>query len=78
MSIYKNGSSLQDDEVYEKSQSTDTIRYKSMFNYVIDLAQNDVIDFRFSLSNYASTTNVLLDGNGQYTTNNYMYIVRIE
>jgi len=73
--IYKNGSSLQYDEVYNKSQSTDTIRYKSMFNYVIDLAQNDVIDFRARLSNFTSTATLDIDRGEQKT---FMYIVRIE
>jgi len=73
--IYKNGSSLQYDEVYEKSQSTDTIRYKSMFNYVIDLAQNDVIDFRARLSNFGTSTTLDIARGAQQT---FMYIVKIE
>jgi len=78
--IYKNGSALPNYSTsqYSKTVGADIIRFEIAINNVWDLAQNDVIDFRFSLSNYASTTNVLLDGNGQYTTNNYMYIVRIE
>jgi len=75
VSIYKNGSELQYDEVYERSQSTDTIRYKSMFNYVIDLAQNDVIDFRARLSNFAASTTLDIARGEQMT---FMYIVKIE
>jgi len=73
--IYKNGSSLQYDEVYEKSVSADTIRYKSMFNYVVDLAQNDVIDFRARLSNFGSSTTLDIARGEQKT---FMYIVKIE
>ena len=73
--IYKNGSSLQYDEVYEKSVSADTIRYKSMFNYVVDLAQNDVIDFRARLSNFSTSTTLDISRGEQGT---FMYIVKIE
>jgi len=78
--IYKNGSALPNYSTsqYSRTVSTDIIRFEIVVNNVWDLAQNDVIDFRFNLSNYASTTNVDLSGNGEYTTNNYMYIVRIE
>ncbi|QDP46980.1 MAG: hypothetical protein Unbinned4204contig1001_45 [Prokaryotic dsDNA virus sp.] len=78
--IYKNGSVLPNYSTsqYSKTAGADIIRFEIVVNQVWDLAQNDVIDFRFLLSNYASTTNVVIEGNGQYTTNNYMYIVRIE
>lgn len=73
--IYKNGSSLQYDFVYIKTVSADTIRYKSVFNYVIDLAQGDVIDFRARLSNFSTTTTLDIARGEQGT---FMYIVRIE
>ena len=73
--IYKNGSELQYDEVYSKSADADIIRYKSMFKYVTDLAQNDVIDFRARLSNFAASTTLNIARGEEYT---YMYIVRIE
>ncbi len=73
--IYKNGSSLQYDEVFNKSVSTDVIRYKSMFNYVVDCAQGDVIDFRARLSNFAATTTLDIARGEQKT---FMYIVKIE
>jgi hypothetical protein len=73
--IYKNGSNLQFDEVYNKSVSTDVVRYKSVFNYVVDCAQGDVIDFRATFSNYATQTTLNIY-RGEHRT--FMYIVRIE
>lgn len=78
--VYKNGTALPNYSTsqYSKTADADIIRFEIVVNQVWDLAQNDVIDFRFQLSNFASTENVVLNGNGQYTTNNYIYIVRVE
>jgi len=78
--IYKNGSMLPNYSTsqYSKTVGADIIKFEIVVNNVWDLAQNDVIDFRFYLSNTVNTNNVVLSGNGEYTTNNYMYIVRIE
>jgi len=71
--IYKNGSSLQNEVVFHKSVSADTIRYKSVFNYVIDLAQNDVIDFRARISGGNTSLDI-----SRGTQGTFMYIVKIE
>lgn len=78
--LYKNGTALPNYSTtqYSKTAGADIIRFEIVVDQVWDLAQNDVIDFRFNLSNFASTEDVVLPGNGQYTTNNYLYIVRIE
>ena len=78
--LYKNGTQLPNysTQQYSKSSGADIIRFVIDVNNVWDLAQNDVIDFRYSLSNYTATNGVDLSGNGVYTTNCYMYIVKIE
>ena len=75
LSIYKNDSEIFYDTLYNKSVSADTIRYKLAVNRVLDLAQNDVIDFRGRFSNFSSTTT--LDIN-RGEDNTYLYIVKIE
>jgi hypothetical protein len=73
--IYKNGSSVAQTLEFNRSQSADIVRWKAVINHVIDLAQNDVIDFRARLSNYATADGIDVARGGN---NTYMYIVRIE
>ena len=75
LSIYKNGSQIFYDTLYEKSVSADTIRYKLAVNRVLDLAQNDVIDFRGRLSNFSTTTTLDISRGAD---NTFLYIVKIE
>jgi len=75
LSIYKNGSEIFYDTLYNKSVSADTIQFKLAVNRVLDLAQNDVIDFRARFSNFSSSTTLDI-ARGQ--DNTYLYIVKIE
>ena len=75
LSIYKNGSEIFYDTIYNKSVSADTIQFKLAVNRVLDLAQNDVIDFRARFSNFASTTTLDI---ARSEDNTYLYIVKIE
>ena len=78
--IYKNGSvaSGYSNNIYSRSSDADVIRYNVNMHRVEEFAQNDVIDLRVNFSNYTTTDNIPIKGNGQYTKNCYVYIVRIE
>ncbi len=75
LSIYKNGSEIFYDTLYNKSVSADTIQYKLAVNRVLDLAQNDVIDFRARFSHFTSSTTLDISRGDD---NTYLYIVKIE
>jgi hypothetical protein len=78
-SIYKNNSGLRDIADYNRSVDADYRRFKVHISEVVDLAQNDVIDFRGRLSAFAGgSTDLTIDGVSSQYTNTFMYIVRIE
>jgi len=78
-SIFKNNSELRLIADYNKSVDTDQIRYKVVINEVVDLAQNDVIDFRGRLSAFSGgSTDLTIDGSTSVYTETFMYIVKIE
>ena len=77
LSIFKNNSSIVDTDHYSKSLDADVIRFKNEFLEVVDLAQNDVIDFRGRLSAFVGGSTDLTISRGSYSGTN-IYIVRIE
>ena len=74
-SIYKNGSSVQTTQYYYSAISNGAIRQAMPYHTVLDLAQNDVIDFRVSVNTYVTTATLSVWNYNQMT---YVYIVRVE
>jgi len=77
-SVYKNGSEIISNPTYNKGADAEDIRLTANLNYVVDLAQNDVIDFRGRLSRFSGTGDCTIDGGNFPYGPTYIYIVKIE
>ena len=79
-SIYKNGTEvLQQGDPWKPAAAPGNVRFQVRIMKVLDLAQNDVIDFRARMSHYGGSASTITVGRGdQYSTATYMYIIKLQ
>ena len=79
-SIYKNNSEVhQQGDSWKPATAPGNVRFQARIMKVLDLAQNDVIDFRVRMSHYSGSASSVNIGRGEsYSTGTYMYIIKLQ
>ena len=79
-SIYKNGSEvLQQADPWRPAAGPGNVRFQARIMKVLNLAQNDVIDFRVRMAHYGGSASTISIGRGDiYSTASYIYIIKLQ
>ena len=79
-SIYKNGSEvLQQADPWRPAAGPGNVRFQARIMKVLNLAQNDVIDFRVRMAHYGGSASTISIGRGdKYSTASYIYIIKLQ
>ena len=79
-SIYKNNSEVhQQADPWKPAAAPGNVRFQARIMKVLDLAQNDVIDFRVRMGHYSGSASSVTVGRGeQHSTGTYMYIIKLQ
>jgi hypothetical protein len=79
-SIYKNGSEvLQQGDPWKPATAPGSVRFQVRIMKVLNLAQNDVIDFRARMAHYSGSATTVDIGRGDiYSTGTFMHILKLQ
>ena len=80
VSIYKNGTEvLQQSDPWKPATAPGNVKFQVRMMKVLNLAQNDVIDFRARMAHYGGSASTITVGRGDmYATATYMYIIKLQ